>query len=257
VLVGAGVMLVNQCAISAVLVATIQPPASGMAGTRFLDAVIGCAFALLVNAVVPTNPIRLVRREAEPLLEELADVLGDVADALEERDVALAQAALERGRAIDPSTARFREALDDGRDSTLLSPSRRGTRGHLALYAGAFSQIDHAIRNTRVLARGAIRAVELDEHVPPLAIAAVRELGASVRALSDELAGQHGSSASSDAALRAAASATAALEETANLSASVIVGQVRSTAVDLLRGMGVEADEARTAVREARANLGI
>jgi hypothetical protein len=37
----------------------------------------------------------------------------------------------------------------------------------------------------------------------------------------------------------------------------VIVGQVRSTAVDLLRGMGMEGDEARSAVRDARARLGI
>jgi hypothetical protein len=35
------------------------------------------------------------------------------------------------------------------------------------------------------------------------------------------------------------------------MSVSVLVGQVRSTAVDLLRGLGLDGDEARAAVRAA------
>ena len=49
--------------------------------------------------------------------------------------------------------------------------------------------------------------------------------------------------------LGAAASATAALEVTGNLSANVIVGQVRAISVDLLGALGVEGEEAREAVR--------
>jgi hypothetical protein len=85
----------------------------------------------------------------------------------------------------------------------------------------------------------------------------VRDLAAAVRALPAELAGSGPSGRVGDAALRAAARSTAALEETGNLSASVIVGQIRSTAVDLLRSLGMSGDEARTAVREARARLGV
>lgn len=54
-----------------------------------------------------------------------------------------------------------------------------------------------------------------------------------------------------EAALRAAARATLALERTGNLAVSVLVGQVRSTATDLLRGLGLAPREARDAVREA------
>jgi hypothetical protein len=39
------------------------------------------------------------------------------------------------------------------------------------------------------------------------------------------------------------------LEQTTNLSVSVIVGQVRSTAVDLLRSVGMDPDEARARIR--------
>lgn len=255
VLVGGGTLLVNQCAVSAVLVATIQPPVDGIDGTRFLDALIGCSLALLVNALAPTDPIRLVRREVDPVFDELSAALEDTATALERRDRAAAGAALARARAIDAPLARFREALDVGREMVALAPPRRRARRRLAVFETAQAGIDNAIRNTRVLARGAIRAVELDEHVPPLAVEAIRDLAEAVRELAGELEDPIGSTASEEAALRAAARSTAALEETANLSSSVIVGQIRSTAVDLLRGIGMEGDEARSAVRDARARL--
>jgi hypothetical protein len=41
------------------------------------------------------------------------------------------------------------------------------------------------------------------------------------------------------------------LRETGNLSVTVVVGQVRSTAVDLLRGSGLTYEEAADLVREA------
>ena len=44
---------------------------------------------------------------------------------------------------------------------------------------------------------------------------------------------------------------TLVLEGTTNLSVSVIVGQIRSTATDLMTGTGLSYDEATVAVREA------
>ena len=43
------------------------------------------------------------------------------------------------------------------------------------------------------------------------------------------------------------------LEGTTNLSVSVIVGQIRSTATDLLTGIGLTYEEATDAVRDAAA----
>ena len=79
----------------------------------------------------------------------------------------------------------------------------------------------------------------------------MRELAAAVRALADALEG-HGSMESvREHALRAAATATLVLEGTGNLSVSVIVGQVRSTATDLLVGTGLDSDNAVDAVGRA------
>jgi hypothetical protein len=59
--------------------------------------------------------------------------------------------------------------------------------------------------------------------------------------------------------VRAAAEATLVLERTGNLSVSVIVGQIRSTAADLLAATGMTHDQAtavlREAVREAEESL--
>ena len=55
----------------------------------------------------------------------------------------------------------------------------------------------------------------------------------------------------SEPALRAAAQSTLVLEQTANLSVSAIVVQVRATAVDLMRGWGLDRDEAERRVQEA------
>jgi len=258
VFVGGSMLLVNQCAVSAVLVATVQVD-NGIDPSRWVDALIGGALALLVNAVVPTDPLRLVRGRAEPVLLELAGALDDTATAIERQDLDAAGRALGRARGIDPLMERYREALSVGQETVSLAPTRRRLRPRLTPYETVVAGLDNAVRNTRVLARGAIRAIELDEHVPELTLDAIRDLARAVRALRGALDDpRHTTEAEAeDAALRAAARSTAALEITANLSASVLVGQVRSTAVDLLRGMGMEGEEARGAVRDARARLGV
>src|SRR5690606_150616 len=187
VLVGGGRLLVNQAAVSAVLVVTIQLPDAGFEGSRFIDALIGGGVGLLVHAVFPTDPMRLARRELEPIVDELAAALEDIAAALARRDRDLAWAAAARARRIDPMLGRFDEALTVGREMQTLVPVRRRALRRLPAFEAAAGGLDSAVRNTRVLARGAIRAVELEESVPPLAIEAIGDLAAAVRALTDEL----------------------------------------------------------------------
>jgi uncharacterized membrane protein YgaE (UPF0421/DUF939 family) len=257
VLAGGGLLLVNQAAISAVLIVTLQAAQEGVATARFIDALIGSVIALLANAVAPGDPLRMVRREAEPLLRQLGEALSQVAAALRDHDRDAAGEALARARGLEPQVAALREALQSARETTLLAPSRRRARPGLAPYATAATQIDHAVRNTRVLARRAISAIESDERVPMGAIQAIDELAAAAPGLAHELAEPEEHPEIEEAAIRAAALATAALEVTGNLSASVIVGQVRAMAADLLGAIGIEPEEAREAVRGARSRLGV
>jgi hypothetical protein len=161
------------------------------------------------------------------------------------------QAALERGRRIDDLARELEDALVVGRETARMAPPRRKTLEVVDLYADAAGQLDLAVRNVRVLARGARRAVDLDENIPREVSDSVAELANAVRALAFALDDPEQAGAVREPALRAAGLATLALERTGNLSVSVIVGQVRSTAVDLLRGTGMSYDDAANAVREA------
>lgn len=254
VLLGSGPILVNQAAISAVLVVTIQGQTDGFTFDRFFDALVGGGVALVVGALfLPADPVALLRRAATPVLEELAGTLEDIAGAVVDRDRSAAERALQRARGIDAS--RIRETVDVSRTTARYAPQRRGDRAHVALYAQAASQIDLAVRNVRSLARGAVSGVQLGDSMPPEIADALRELASAVRALEAGLEDPDRGVDVRDPAVRAAAIATLVLEQTGNLSASVLVGHVRSTAVDLLRGSGLDYDEANKAVRYAADEL--
>jgi uncharacterized membrane protein YgaE (UPF0421/DUF939 family) len=252
IFLGSGQMLATQAAVSAALVATLQPPTEGITFARFVDALVGGGVALFINALLlPAHPEQMLRRAARPLLEELAATLEDVAVAVERRDRELAEAALRRARGIDELGAQFSEAVDVSRETTRYAPPRRRARGIVESYADAAARIDLAVRNVRVLARGTIRAISLDENVPPDVARALRDLAAAVRAVGPALDDASHEAQVRDLATRAAGDATLVLERTGNLSVSVIVGQVRSTATDLLTAMGMGYDEAAGEVRRA------
>jgi uncharacterized membrane protein YgaE (UPF0421/DUF939 family) len=253
-LVGRGQLLVNQAAVSAALVATLQPPSQGITFARAIDAMIGGSVALLVSGLIlPQRPQATIRRSAWPVLDELAATLDDVAGALEARDVGRAEAALGRARAIDELTESFTEAVGVARETARFAPQRRRSRPYVETWADAAHQLDLAVRNVRVLARGAIRAIQLDENVPDEVARALRDLAAAVRAVDAALDDGGSLENVREPALRAAARATLVLARTGNLSVSVIVGQIRSTATDLLTGTGMDSDEAAEAVRRAAA----
>jgi uncharacterized membrane protein YgaE (UPF0421/DUF939 family) len=251
-LVGRSQLLVNQAAVSAALVATLQPPSGGITFARFVDALVGGATALIINGIVlPVNPQHLVQRAARPVLDELGGTLEDVARALTERDRDRAEDALERARAIDELSGRFADAVSTGHEATRFAPQRRRYRPVMDVWGEMARAIDLAVRNVRVLARGVIRALRLDENVPPDVVTALHDLAAAVRAVDGALAEGGDLDAVRAPALRAAARASHVLETTTNMSVSVIVGQIRSTATDLLTGIGMEADEAAEAVTHA------
>jgi uncharacterized membrane protein YgaE (UPF0421/DUF939 family) len=249
VLLGGGPLLVTQSAVSAILVVTLPQP-SGFSFTRATDAFIGCGVVLILNfLIVPIDPLRLVRREAEPVVRELAGVLDEIAGALERRDRSAALEALRRARDIDAHTQRLLEALNVGRETVAAAPQRRSDREPLAVYREAGRQIDLAVRNVRVLARGTLRAIDVGDAVPPDVPAAIRELREAVSNVDPWLSDAARTGAVREPAVRAARRASAVLEQTSNLSVSVIVGQIRSTAVDLLRSTGMEPDDARREIR--------
>jgi uncharacterized membrane protein YgaE (UPF0421/DUF939 family) len=249
-LVGGGA-IVSQAGASAVLVATLQPPEGGFDFERALDALVGGGVALVVSSVLlPVHPMRLVREATEPVVDRLVAALGQIATALTTLRPDAADAALVAVARVDGAHENLLETLEAAGEAARLSPQRRGSLSGVDRFAIAAGELGRAIENVRALARGAVRASDLDDAIPAEAVQAVQELARSAEALTAYLDGEDPGPAR-EAAVRAAALANAVLEATGNLSAVHIVGQIRLVAVDLLRATGLERSGAQDAVRGA------
>ena len=250
-LISAGPLLYQQAAVSAALIATIQPPESGLPTLRFIDALVGGTVAFLLTIVVfPTNPIAVVQREVGPLTADLAATLRDIAGALRRRDLEAAQRALQRARGLDAHTQLVSEALEAGRDALRYAPLRRSARGRVFPFQLAAERLDLAVRNVRVLARRAARALETGDEVPDEVIDALCRLADAVEQLHARLDDPEAGEEFEQTALDAARLATDALGRKPSLSVTVLIGQLRSMVVDLLSGAGMDLGDALRAIEE-------
>jgi uncharacterized membrane protein YgaE (UPF0421/DUF939 family) len=237
ILLGGGPILAVQATVSAVYVAVVAVPDHTLGLSRFTDALVGGAVALVVNQLpLHRNPVRVLLGEAGQLFDRLSTVQLETADALQRHDPSAAQPALEKARGTDAEVAKFREAIDVGYDAIRLDPWQRRRRQPLfERYEHLAQQLDYAVRNTRVLARNVVAFTRTDAPTPEPLPAAIRELAQAVRALSvDDSNEVH------EHALNAVRMASSALEPGVPLAVMGIVWQVRSTAVDLLLGTGME-----------------
>src|SRR3712207_2410199 len=76
VFLGRGDLGVNEAAITAIiLMITFQPSGAAFPPDRFFEALIGGGTALLVNALLPINPERMVTTAAHPIFDEAVAVL--------------------------------------------------------------------------------------------------------------------------------------------------------------------------------------
>ena len=249
-LIRGGIMFWTETGVSALLVAGLDPTTSGVSPDRFLEALIGGGMALVVSATFPSNPSLRARQAAQPILEDLATVLRDVAAALIGGDLALAQGALSEARRVDVPVAQLREELDGGYQIARYAPPRMRHLGRLGYYAVAADQLDLAVRNTRVLARAAVTLVRDKGVAPGGLVEAILGLALAVEALAGYLEQPDHPLDVREFALEAAREATAVLETSNDLETSALVAQIRSTATDLLQAAGMNPDEAREALRE-------
>jgi uncharacterized membrane protein YgaE (UPF0421/DUF939 family) len=255
-LIGGGPLLATQAGVSAVLVATLQPPDGGFSFTRLVDSLVGGGVALTVSAVLlPIDPLALARNGMDPPIARLAAVLEEIADALAAGDIDAAERALVAANEAQADYERLREYLNAAGDTARITPGRRGRRERLARYRVAARHVGLALANLRVLARAATRAITLEDSTPPEVPAALRELAQSARELMPFLDDQEQELGVREPAIHAAGLANGVLEQTDNLSALHLVGQLRLIAVDLLRAAGIDRSEAVEAVRAAMARV--
>ena len=256
VFLGGGDLGVKEAAISAmIMMFTFTPAAGGFPAERFLEALIGGGTALLINALLPVDPERMVEGAAVPLFEQSAAVLEEVASALEGGDVGRAQGAYVKAREIDARVAGLKEAVAAGRETARLAPPRRRSLGHLELYAAAADQIDLTVRDVRALARAALSVVHPEDPAPEGMSAAIRGLARATEALAGYLQTSGDPGETRRLALAAASKASTLLAEhedlARNLGVNALVDQIHSSAVDIIGGTGMDRAAALHALQEA------
>lgn len=245
-LLDAGQLLIIQAAVQGIVVAALAP-APGDAFLRWTDALIGGAVALVAATVVPRAPLRRPRDQAAVVVRKIAALLRCAADRLGDGDVDRALAMLRDARSTDVLIAELRAASEEGLSVVSSSPFRRRHGEHQRQLADLVEPLDVALRNTRVVVRRVAVACYRREPVPTSYAALMRDLAVLSDRVADELVEDRMATAVIDD-LVALAQATAAVEHSDDLSAEVILAQVRSIIADLLALCGMDPLEATDAI---------
>ena len=256
VLIGGGEMLVVEAAVSAILLVTLDPAAGdGFSLNRILEGVIGGATALAVGAILfPPDPSLAAGRAGQAAFAALGRTLERIAAGLEQRDPEAAQEALADARAVDPLVAAVRDSLAESREAARLAPRGRAAKAQIDRYDRSVAQLDFAARNTRVLARHAVRLVR-GGSVPAGLPDAVGRLGDAIWELAAAYDDPRHAGDARRLALDAAATATELHGRRPELTLTELVGQVRSTAVDVVRAADLVADAPEPAVEQLTEEL--
>ncbi|MBD3914915.1 FUSC family protein [Nocardioides hwasunensis] len=241
-LLDAGQLLIIQSAVQGIVVAALAP-APGAAFLRWTDALIGGSVALVAATVVPRAPLRKPRDQAAVVVRKISELLRCSADRLGDGDVDQALEVLRDARSTDVLIGELRAASEEGISVVQSSPFRRRHGEHQRQLAELVEPLDVALRNTRVIVRRVTVAVYRREPVPASYATLMRDLADLSDRVADELVSDRMATAIIDD-LVALGRATATVEHSADLSAEVILAQVRSIIADLLALCGMDPLEA-------------
>lgn len=175
-----GNIFTTQMGLQAVLIVLLPASVDGPFA-RSLDAVVGGLCALVIMALVPSDPRREPVRALRRLTQEFATVLREAGSAIGDYDAAEAWHALSRARQTHPLVASLEGALRMGRENARLTLTRRATRSDIERYGRIVDGLDNAVRNTRVLTRRIANTIDTVQLRP----AAVTALHRALNELAD------------------------------------------------------------------------
>ena len=249
-LLDAGGLFVTQAAVQSIVVTTLIPE-PGAAFVRWSDALIGGAVAIVAAAVVPRAPLRRPREQAGNVVRRIADLLRAAASSAIDGDVERGLEILADARSTETLIRELQAAADEGLSVLASSPFRRRHRGRVRRMAELVEPLDRALRNTRVLVRRVAVANYHREHVPRSYAVLCADLADAAAEMADELEQDRMASEVRSALLKVG-EGTALVERTSDLSADVVLAQIRSIIVDLLQITGMDVIEATDAIPPPR-----
>lgn len=245
-----GQIFLIQAAVQSIII-TALAPAPGQAFTRWTDALIGGAVALVAATVVPAAPLRRPREQAAKVVRKVRDLLHASSGVMVDGDVDRAIALLAEARATDPLIRELQDAADEGLDVVASSPFRIRHGPGLRKMAELVEPLDRALRSTRVLVRQCAVAAYRHQQIPPSYALLTSELAAAVEVVATELDADRMPS-SAQPALMAVGMATGEVDRTDDLSGEVVLAQIRSVIADLLLLTGMDPIEATDALPPVR-----
>ena len=248
---GASSTLLVQASVSALYLVVVAAPQGNLIPFRFADALLGGAVAIVVSQIMAARkPLAPLVAEARQAYADVADLLDDLRESIGNRDEPAADAVLDRAHRLDVCVDRLHAAALAAGETLRLRIRRRRRLEQVRNVEATTHQLEHVVSNVWVLARYAVTLIRLHPGTPPDLERAIRALASAVRSAGDALAadltgrgdpGRHARQAEADA-LEAVRIAAKLLEDEPAPPVTMIVGQIRTTAVDLLRGVGREDD---------------
>ena len=235
-------LLVTQAAVQSIVVATLLP-SSGAAFTRWTDAVVGGAVALVAAAIVPAAPLRRPREQAAVVMRKVAGLLRAAGEVMSDGEVERALELLADARSTDYLIRELQAAADEGLSVVASSPFRVRHKGDLRSMVELVDPLDRALRSTRVLVRQTAVSAYRRRPVPASYSLLALDLADAADVVADELAADRMATLARPALL-AIGDASGRVERTESLTAEAILAQLRSVVVDLLMVAGLEQLEA-------------
>ena len=235
VLLGGAALLMVEAGVSAVIIGS-SASTGDLILVRPTEALIGGGVAFVVHLLVfPPNARLLVGRAANDVFSGLGSGLERLARALRTGERTEAESALGTMRSLDAGVRALEDALQLGRDTARAAPLRWADRGALERQDEISRHLDYAVRNARVLARDVARHTRAGGAPAPELADAVAGLARGVWALAASFDEPDDGAEPRGLALQAARRASEAMVGSDDLTLIEIGGQVRSTAVDLVR----------------------
>jgi uncharacterized membrane protein YgaE (UPF0421/DUF939 family) len=249
-LLGGGQLFVTQAAVQSIVIAGLAAGPS-QAFTRWTDALIGGAVALVAATVVPAAPLRRPREQAAVVVRKIAALLRAAGEVMSDGEADRALELLADARSTDYLIRELQDAADEGLSVVESSPFRVRHRAGLRKMAELVDPLDRALRSTRVLVRQTAVAAYHRRSVPRSYAQLALDLADAADVVADELAGNRMATAA-QSALLAVAAATGRVERTDVLAAEAVLAQLRSVVVDLLMVTGMDQLESTDAMPPPR-----
>jgi uncharacterized membrane protein YgaE (UPF0421/DUF939 family) len=245
-LIDAGGLFVTQAAVQSIVVVTFALSGT-QALVRWTDAVLGGVVALVAATVVPGAPLRRPRDQSAHVVDTIAALLRGAARGIREGDVEEMLDLLADARETDVLIGELQQAAAEGLSVVRSSPFRARHREPLRQLAELVEPLDLALRNTRVIVRRTAIAAYRESPVPEEYAVLCDDLAVVLDEVASELRADR-SPAAVQPRLLELGEVSARLPRSRELSAEVVLAQLRSVIADLLRMTGMGGLESTDAI---------